>query len=76
MAQKRRTPACGAPGSWDERSEDGTREYCTAWRRWAHKADVRYLTERQALAVALVQAGIAPTPEAALRPLDAGQGAA
>lgn len=76
MAQKRRTPACGAPGSWDERSEDGTREQCTAWRLWAHKADVRYLTERQALAAALVQAGICPTPEAALSMLEAGEAAA
>lgn len=30
MAQKRRTPACGGPGSWDEHCGVGAQEHCTA----------------------------------------------
>jgi len=43
----------------------------SAWQRWARRVAADRLTARQAMAVALIQAGIARTPEAALRVLDA-----
>lgn len=75
MSLKReRRPIAGAGA--EKSTWVGAHSQYTAWRRWAHKADDRYLTERQAHAAALVQAGRCPTPEAALRLLDAGEGAA
>lgn len=43
----------------------------SAWRRWARRVSADRLTATQSLAVAMIQAGIAPTPEAALRMLEA-----
>lgn len=42
-----------------------------AWQRWAARADLDRLSANQVLAVAMIQCGIASTPEAALRLLEA-----
>lgn len=67
--RERPAPVAAGRAARNEHGAALTEKY-NAWRRWAHHVHVDRLTARQAMAVQLVRAGIAQSPEAALALLD------
>ena len=69
MTQKRERPQRRTGGAEIVGSESHD-HYTSAWQRFARIADISRLSARQAVAVCLLQSGIASTPEQALKLLE------
>ena len=73
MGAKKKSPALAGPGRSVCISGQYSRQFTprlSPWREWARTVDAAHLTAHQRVAVALIQSGVADSPEHGLALLE------